>query len=86
MENVIYKEITLPEHEDLFGPFMCHECHGATKPCAYTHTFDLPLQGAKVKVSGIKAHKCVDCGEVIYSSAEAKLIEAELQKALSQEG
>lgn len=86
MKNVIYKEITLPEHEKASGTRICHVCHGAMNPCNYERTFNLPHQGAKVKVSGIQAHKCVECGEVIYASAEVKLIETEIQKSLSQEG
>ena len=86
MENVIYKEVTLPDHEKATGTRVCHVCHGTMNPCTHEKTFNLPHQNAKVKVSGIQVHKCEECGEMIYSSAEVKLIEAEIQKALSQEG
>lgn len=86
MEDVIYREVVLPDHEEAAGAHICHVCHGDMKPCIHERTFDLPHRDAKVKVSGIQAHKCEGCGAVIYSDAEVKLIEAEIQKALSREG
>ncbi len=85
MENVIYKEIVLLDHEKATGTNICHVCHGIMNPCTDEHTFYLPNQNAKMKVSGLQVHKCVVCGVMIYSSAEAKLVESEIEKALSQE-
>lgn len=86
MENVVFKKIMLPEHEKAVGTRRCYECHGVMNPCTHESMFSLPLKSAKVAVSGIQAHKCEVCGEVVYSSAEAKLIETEIKKVLSQVG
>lgn len=86
MEQVIYKEITLPEHECTTGRRICHVCHGDMTPCVVMSTFDLPHKKAKVVVFNIHSHMCEACGESVYSSAEAKLIEEAIDKALSDEG
>lgn len=85
MKNDIFKEITMQEHKDLFGPVECDKCGGAMKPFTNTQIFDLTNQGVKVKVSGIQAHKCDGCGNVIISSMETVLIEMEVRKALAQD-
>lgn len=86
MKNVIHKEIMLPDHEKATGTHICHVCHGTMTPCIYEHMFSLTHQNAMVKVSGIHAHKCPKCGEVVYSSAEVKLIESEIEKVMDGEG
>lgn len=85
MEKVIYKEITLPEHEGVTGQRICHVCHGDMIPCVGMSTYDLPHKRARVAVFNIQSHMCETCGEVVYSSAEAKMIEGAIDKALSEE-
>lgn len=67
------KEIILPEHEDMKGTWICHACGGIMVPCTETNKFH--LNETAVRVSGIKAYKCETCGEIVYNSGEAKLIE-----------
>lgn len=83
MENFIYKEILLPEHESAVGTRVCHVCHGVMNPSAHEHTFNLPRRGAKVKVSGIQAYQCAACGEIVYSHEEVGRIESAIHDALS---
>lgn len=65
--------ITLPEHEATTGIRICHECRGVMIPTTQVHT--LTIKGAPVEVHNIHAYKCILCGEVVYTAAEAKLIE-----------
>lgn len=83
MENIIYKEIKLPDHEKATGTRICHMCHGDMNPCIYTRTFNLPRRGAMVMISGIQAHRCIGCGEVVYSHEEVGRIESAIHDALS---
>ncbi len=68
--------IVLPTHEDETGTLVCYRCIGEMKPATVDQTFT--LNGTEITVSGIKAHKCAECGEIIYSNEEAKRIETAL--------
>lgn len=84
MKNVIYKEITLPDHEDMKGTRICPTCEGMMVPCTDSSMFS--LKTAEVTISGIKAYKCEKCSEVVYTSDEAKLIEGALKPFMQKEG
>lgn len=84
MKGTTYREVMLPDHEKATGMHICHNCRGNMAPCEYEHIFHIPKQNAEVKVRGINAHKCAGCGEVIYSSTEAKRIDEAIKNALSE--
>ena len=86
MKKANYKEITLPDREMATGTRICYNCCGIMNPCTYESTIYRPDLGAKVRVFGIQGHKCVVCEAKIWSSAEAKFVEREIQKTLRQEG
>lgn len=70
--------ITLPERNlDDMGDGGCYNCDGIMKPCLITSEFE--VKGRTVKIHNVRAWKCVDCGEIIYDSNEAKLIEEVLE-------
>ena len=77
------KEIVLPEHEDMKYSRICPYCEGMMLPCTTDSTF--PVGEKEMKVSNIKGYKCAKCGEIIFTSAEAKLIEEALHPYLPQE-
>ena len=68
--------IVLPTREDETGTLVCYRCIGEMKPATVDQTFT--LNSTEITVSGIKAHKCTECGETIYSTEEAKRIETAL--------
>lgn len=68
--------IALPTREDETGVLVCYRCIGEMKPTTVDQTFT--LNGQEIIISGIKAHKCAECGEIVYSGEEAKRIEAAL--------
>lgn len=76
-ERNAYREVRLPEHEDMKGKHVCIECGSDMLPCVCDSTYH--FGGETVKVTGIKAYKCVLCGEIIYASSEVKLIEEALK-------
>jgi len=79
--NTICKEIILPEHPDAFGTRICHECGRIMTTSSREAIFTCPNKNKEIKISNIHCHQCESCGEVVYSSSEAKLIESEILKA-----
>lgn len=71
------KQIILPDHPDMVGTRICYRCNGHMKPCTTSNTYHL-TQG-QLHVCNIKAFRCVECGEEIYSGAEGKMIEGVLR-------
>ena len=80
-QNTICQEISLPEHPDAFGTRICHECNGIMTPSFRPTIFTCPNQNKEIKISNVHYHQCESCGELIYSSSEAKLIESAILKA-----
>ena len=78
------RKIILPEHADMQGTKVCHECHGAMIPCTEDKTYC--IQDEEICIVGIKCWKCTECGEIVYSSGEAKLIEDALKPYMPQKG
>lgn len=66
--------ITLPERTiDDMCLKDCHICGHLMVPCVITADFS--SGGRDFKVRNVLAWKCMTCGEIVYGSAEAKLIE-----------
>lgn len=65
--------VALPAHEDMKGTRICPMCEGMMVPS--TESLVVSLRNAVVTIAGIKGYKCTGCGEVVYNSSEAKLIE-----------
>lgn len=76
--------ITLPERTiNDMGLKGCHICDQLMIPSVITADFS--LGGRNFKVRNVRAWKCAGCGEVIYSSAEAKLIEEAIHETLESD-
>jgi hypothetical protein len=75
------KVITLPKHEHGLVSTKCH-CGGDRVPVRDRKIF--AYKNNSFYVYGIKSHICVDCGECVYSSSEAKLIEDALREAVEE--
>lgn len=75
--------IELPVHEDMKGTRICPFCEGMMVPCI--ESIAISLRNTVVTVAGIKGYKCTSCGEVVYNSSEAKLIEEAVRRYIQSE-
>lgn len=54
---------------------ICHECGYVMEPCKVSETFR-PYGREEIKINGIKAYRCIGCGEIIYSDKEVRKMES----------
>jgi len=52
---------------------LCVECGEQMTLKTISRTFN--IRGKEIEIRGIKAYVCEKCGEIVYTSAEAKMIE-----------
>lgn len=52
---------------------ICAECGGQMPLKTISQTFS--VSGKEIEIRGIEAYVCDECGEVVYTSAEAKMVE-----------
>lgn len=60
------------------GYMQCHVCHGKMFPSVMSQTFQRQDPESKVITSkkiDVTGFVCENCGEIVYTSAEAKRIE-----------
>ena len=73
------KIVILPEHEvDLSGVY-CHECETLMKTWVGDGSYY--VNGTRVVVYNIQGCWCPSCGNKVYSSNEAELIESAIHNA-----
>lgn len=60
---------------------VCYACGGVMEPAISSETFR--FQGKEIEIKGIESFRCTNCGEEIFTSREAKMIERIMQ-ALSK--
>lgn len=53
---------------------ICVDCGGRMSLKTISQTFS--VRGKEIEIRGIEAYVCDECGEVVYTSAEAKMIES----------
>ena len=51
----------------------CFACGGRMEPCVTSESFT--FHGKEIEIKGISAYRCAECGEELYTSEEAKMIE-----------
>lgn len=71
------KQIILPAHPDMVGTRICPHCDGYMKPCTTSMTYQ--LKEGEFHLCNIKAFRCTACGEEVFTTAEARLIEEALR-------
>lgn len=54
---------------------VCHVCGTVMEPCEVSETFH-PHGNEEIKLNGIKAYRCIGCGEVVYPSSEVGKVES----------
>lgn len=54
---------------------ICHECGSVMEPCKVSEMFR-PYGREEIKINGIKACRCIGCGEIIYSDKEVRKMES----------
>ena len=54
---------------------ICHECGSVMDPCKVSETFR-PYGREEIKINGIKAYRCICCGEVVYPDREFRKAES----------
>lgn len=73
------ERIILPEHEvDLSGLY-CYECEELMRP--WVGDSNYYVNGIRFSVWNIQGCKCPSCGNIVYSSDEAGLIERSIRIA-----
>lgn len=53
----------------------CHECSSVMEPCKISKTFR-PCGKNEVKLNGLKAYRCISCGEIVYLDREVRKMES----------
>lgn len=61
---------------------ICVECGEQMTLKTISRTFN--ISGQKIEIRDIKAYVCEKCGEIVYTSAVAKMIERAIGGAASQ--
>lgn len=73
-KNAVEARDTYGAHVDWEERFYeCLECGGQMPLKTISQTFS--VSGKEIEIRGIEAYVCDECGEVVYTSAEAKMIE-----------
>lgn len=54
---------------------ICQECGSVMEPCGVSETFR-PHGRNEIKLNGIKAYRCISCGEIVYSDREVRKMES----------
>lgn len=76
-------EIELPDHDDLLDALCCHVC--GCEMISLTTSNVYQYKGHDVRVFNIRAHRCLECGEEVYSSGVVELIEHALQTVVKED-
>lgn len=76
-------EITMPDYDDMLDALRCIECDCEMASLTTTNVYK--HKGHDVRVSNIRAHKCLECGMELYSSAVVDLVLYAIRNAVEKE-
>lgn len=76
-------EVTLPDHDDMLDNLCCVECDTETVSLTTANVYS--YKGRKVRVSNIRAHKCLECGMEIYSAGVTDMVVHAVRDAVNKE-
>lgn len=54
---------------------ICQECGSVMEPCEVSETFRLHGRD-EIRLYGLKAYCCINCGEIVYSDKEVRKMES----------